>query len=242
MAVVLTLASLLAGSMRNAQASANQISCMNRLRQLQLSWYMYVDEHNDQLPLNRTLPAAPGKNSAGSWVVGNPKEDKDTSGLEAGTLFPYVRSTAVYRCPADPSFVVNTKISRSRSYSISRYMNGDGAGLEPKIKRTLPAIISPGPASVFVFIEEHEDSLWAGSFDVAPRGGFTLSSTTGWNSTPSSRHNQGLNLTFADGHYEYWRWLLPKSPGLQASLATLRVNRRTSLEKDLLRLQKSIPD
>lgn len=235
MTVVLILASLLVGAMRNAQSGANQISCMNRLRQLQMAWMLYVDEHNDQLPLNRT--ASPGKNSPGSWVVGNPKEDRDTLGLEMGTLFPYHNSAAIYRCPADASFVTGTKILRTRSYSISRYMNGDGAGLEPKIKKTHPAIISPGPASIFVFIEEHEDSLWAGSFDVAPRGGFALSSTTGWSSTPSSRHNQGANITFADGHNEYWRWLQPKPSNLQ-SLSTLNGNQ----QKDLLRLQQSIPD
>lgn len=236
MAVILILASLLVGAMRNAQAGANQISCMNRMHQLQLAWMLYLDEHNDQLPLNQTIPNT-GRNSLGSWVTGNPKEDKDTSSIELGTLYPYVRSAAIYRCPGDYSVVTGTKQFRTRSYSISRYMNGDGAGSSnTRIKRTHPAIILPGPASVFVFIEEHEDSLWAGSFDVADRSGFSLSASTGWTSTQSSRHSQGCNLTFADGHNEYWRWTEPKRSNLQ-TLSTLSKEQA----KDLLRLQQSIP-
>jgi prepilin-type processing-associated H-X9-DG protein len=28
---------------------------------------------------------------------------------------------------------------------------------------------------------------------------------------PSNRHNQGANLSFADGHVEYWRWQAPET-------------------------------
>jgi prepilin-type processing-associated H-X9-DG protein len=27
---------------------------------------------------------------------------------------------------------------------------------------------------------------------------------------PSSRHDQGGNLSFADGHVEHWKWVVPK--------------------------------
>jgi prepilin-type processing-associated H-X9-DG protein len=27
---------------------------------------------------------------------------------------------------------------------------------------------------------------------------------------PANRHNQGANLSFADGHVEHWKWKVPK--------------------------------
>jgi prepilin-type processing-associated H-X9-DG protein len=31
-----------------------------------------------------------------------------------------------------------------------------------------------------------------------------------WWDIPGNRHNQGCNLSFADGHVEHWRWQVPK--------------------------------
>ena len=31
-----------------------------------------------------------------------------------------------------------------------------------------------------------------------------------WYDMPSDRHNQGGDLSFADGHVERWRWKVPK--------------------------------
>ena len=30
-----------------------------------------------------------------------------------------------------------------------------------------------------------------------------------WWDMPSNRHNQGANLSFADGHVERWHWVVP---------------------------------
>ncbi|HEY1490680.1 MAG TPA: H-X9-DG-CTERM domain-containing protein, partial [Verrucomicrobiae bacterium] len=31
-----------------------------------------------------------------------------------------------------------------------------------------------------------------------------------WWDMPANRHNQGANLSFADGHVEHWKWQAPK--------------------------------
>ena len=31
-----------------------------------------------------------------------------------------------------------------------------------------------------------------------------------WWDLPANRHNQGCNLSFADGHAEHWKWTVPK--------------------------------
>ena len=118
---------------------------------------------------------------------------------------------------------------------MSAFMNGDEAGFDPRVKTTYPGIANPGPDRIFVFIEEHEASIWAGAFNVTPKDKFSLASGS-WTSTPSDRHNQGCNLSFADGHVERWRWFWPKSVNLNNKLS---VNQHEL--RDLRRLQEAVP-
>src|SRR5262249_4785211 len=157
--------------------------------------------------------------SSNSWVCGSPKEDLTPANIVKGSLFPYAgKSVNIYHCPADRSTVIGKRdVLRTRSYSISAYLNGDDEGLDPRVKTKEWELINPGVGSTFVFIEEHELSAWLGAFRVLPKERFTIASGT-WTSTPSDRHNQGCNITFADTHVEYWKWFWPKKANLQSKL------------------------
>jgi prepilin-type N-terminal cleavage/methylation domain-containing protein/prepilin-type processing-associated H-X9-DG protein len=239
-AIIAILASLLSAALNQTKAKAHQITCLTNLRQLQLGWLSYVDDNSDQLPLNRSTDSPNEqlfgrRNALGSWVVGRPKEDITTRNIVKGTLYPYIRSVGIYRCPEDRSTVVGHPFPRTRSYSMSFYMNGDAAGMEPRVKTIHSAIENPSPDKVFVFIEEHEDSVWAGSFSVAPPEKGVLA-TPIWLSTPAERHNRGYNLSFADGHVEYWKW--SSSKGL---LPVSRPSADRHEIRDLRRLQDGVP-
>ncbi len=243
LAIVAILASLLSTALNHTKAKALQITCLNNLRQLQISWYLYADENEDVLPQNKT-EAVPAVNelifgrrcSSNSWVVGNPKEDLTTANLLKGSLYPYTtKAVGLYHCPSDRSTVLAKPNVRNRSYSMSAYLNGDNAGLDSRVKTTVSGIVNPGPERVFVFMEEHEASIWAGSFNVTAKDKFSLASGS-WTSTPSDRHDQGCNLTFADGHVEHWKWFWPKKVSLNN---TLSVNQQEL--RDLRRLQESVP-
>lgn len=239
-AIIGILAALLSVALNQTKSRAHQITCLNNLRQLQWSWWLYSDDNGDRLTLNRSTESADEqvfgrRNSTNSWVAGNPKEDITTLNLIRGSLYPYTRSVNLYRCPADSSKVVGYPLLRTRSYSMSFYMNGDAAGLEPRVKTILSAIESPAPERVFVFIEEHENSAWAGSFTVSPPDKASLPFQT-WVSTPADRHRQGADLSFADGHVEYWKWYSPKRIAL---LDRPSVNKHEL--RDLKRLQDGVP-
>jgi prepilin-type N-terminal cleavage/methylation domain-containing protein/prepilin-type processing-associated H-X9-DG protein len=239
LAIMAILGSLLSAALNSAKNRTHQIICLNHLRQLQWAWDMYVDDHEGALPLNRSVAGPNAKfvgrrNTTNSWVAGNPREDASTDPLKEGTLYSYLNSTGVYRCPSDHSTVLGKKMRRTRSYSMSAYMNGDDAGLDGRVKTNSSAILNP--SKVFVFIEEHEHSAWAGSFGVMPRDRISLMSAANWSSTPADRHSRGCNLTFADGHIEYWRWSAAKSFPPNA-LHQLDRNQA----KDLMRLQISVP-
>jgi prepilin-type N-terminal cleavage/methylation domain-containing protein/prepilin-type processing-associated H-X9-DG protein len=241
LAIVGILAAMLSTALNATKSKAHQISCLNNLRQLQIGWFLYADENNDQLPLNKTAPSLNerifGRRSAtNSWVVGNPKEDLSTANITKGSLFPYTKSVSVYRCASDKSSVAGRRdLLRTRSYSMSAYMNGDLEGVEPRVKSTFSSLAGSPPDRVFVFIEEHDASIWAGAFEVAAKDRFSLTSGR-WTSTPADWHNQGCNLSFADGHVEYWKWYAPKRSNLNNLLT---INKQEFL--DLKRIQECIP-
>jgi len=211
-AIIAILAGMLLPALARAKAKAGSVACGNNLRQLQLSWLLYKDDFNDLLPPNQ-LGGVPGS-APGNWVVGNAQMDLTLSNIQSGVLFHYARSTGVYRCPSDQSLTsVLPHQARTRSYTL----NGDLGCSNPdppwalrvKTKYTQIAQMTiPPPTKFFVFIDEHEksieDGFWEFSFVGGP-GGDT------WFSLPAGRHNQGCNLSFADGHAERWKWSWPKN-------------------------------
>ncbi len=240
--IILAVIGLLSVALNQTKIRTLRVSCLDNMKQLQLAWMLYADDHNDFIALNKTdpLPGRVGlatfaKNSTNSWVAGNPKVDRNWDNIERGTLYPYVKHQEVYRCPMDSSTTVKFGTARTRSYSIDAYLGGDDEDLDPRVKMRLNDLRNPAPEKVFVFIEEHEQSIWGGGFLVLPRERFSLGGGV-WSSTPSDRHMQGCNLTFADGHLEYWKWLSPKKANLSNTLIS-----NTKELKDLRRLQECVP-
>jgi prepilin-type N-terminal cleavage/methylation domain-containing protein/prepilin-type processing-associated H-X9-DG protein len=237
------LAALLSTAFNNTKSKGQRVSCLNNLYRLQVAWRLYIDDNDDWLPLNKSVSGPLNeryfgrRNSSNSWVGGSPKEDTNYVNIIRGTLFPYMEKTVkAYRCPADRSTVVLRKdVLRTRSYAMSAYLAGDGEGVDPRVKSKEAELIKPSPDRIFVFIEEHEASAWLGSFQILPREKFALASGN-WASTPSDRHTQGCNLTFADGHVEYWKWFWPKKADIQNKLTSNGHELR-----DLGRLQESVP-
>lgn len=241
-AIIVVLVSLLVAALNQTKEKALRISCMDNLKQLQLAWEMYTDDHEGLLPLNQTAngPAhhrIPNRgNSSNSWVVGTPRMDRSTMNLQRGSLFQYVKSAAPYRCPMDGSHVDgHPGIQRTRSYSMNAYLGGDDV-FNPATRYS--ELDRPG--NTFVFIEEHEQSLWESSFMVIPsikpgKVRASASPLNSWLSTPSDRHEQGCNISFADGHIEYWRWYSPKSA--ESSKLSSSSSFRARDLRDLSRLQ-----
>ena len=59
----------------------------------------------------------------------------------------------------------------------------------------------PSPTKAFVFVDEHPWSMDGdGYFHVWLPGDWR------WGSFPDACHQNGANLSFADGHAEHWKW------------------------------------
>ncbi len=215
-AIIAILASLLLPASSKAKGLAQRTACLNNLKQLTLGWILYSGDHNDSLPLNHEdyYVQAASRSDAPSWVTGNAFTDTTSSNIQRGLLFQHVNANAIYRCPTDRSTVRDAgKLPRTRHYGLSSYMNGKGNSaadwtVEKLIFRKHSNIQDPGPANAFVFIDNHPGNTAGGSFSVSQPGS---SDDWRWNHFPGARHQNGANLSFADGHVVHWRWKEAKS-------------------------------
>jgi prepilin-type N-terminal cleavage/methylation domain-containing protein len=205
-AIIAVLAGLLLPALNRAQARAHAVSCLNNLKQLQIAWQMYVDDHGGKLPENYAdLSTGVWRSSSNSWTgPSSAPFDLDDSAIRQGAFsrLGYIRATAMFRCPADDSEArrrdgKSAGVPRSRSYS----MNGNFAGRPQEAQFVFDREnLTYNPSKVFVFIEEHEDSIDDAQFLVWPNP------DDRWVNLPAGRHDRIGILSFADGHVEQWKW------------------------------------
>jgi prepilin-type processing-associated H-X9-DG protein len=199
---------------------------MSNLRQLTLCWHMYAGDSNDVLCPNDWIDTGSsgtpviGDMTQTSWCLGDARTDTNTLDIQAGLLFPYDTSVGIYHCPSDMSTIQNASgnplpQARSRSYNMSQSVNGYPSLIDPQSGyyvgaeqpcfSKLSSITNPSPSKLFVFIDENEGTLEDDQF------GYPMSNqgTDFWWDMPSNRHNQGADLSFADGHVEHWNWQAP---------------------------------
>lgn len=247
-AIIAILAALLLPALVKAKQSAQSTRCLSNLKQLQLAWLSYAHDNNDRLVPNKSRNSSLIQRSVDpSWVLGNAKWDSSLTNVQAGLLYGHARAEGVYHCPSDKSLTkgeTRPKM-RIRSYSLSAFLGGDFAGKgmqidtrDPRFKAKLAAV--PRPSQAFAFIDEHQDSIDDGIFGTYDpihwREPDAEPELKTWNEMPSDRHNRGCNLSFADGHFEHWRWKWPKI------FETYDQPPANDLDKaDLQRLQASLP-
>jgi prepilin-type processing-associated H-X9-DG protein/prepilin-type N-terminal cleavage/methylation domain-containing protein len=215
-AIIAILAALLLPALSKGKVVAQSVACLSNLKQLQICCHLYSVDFNDYLPPNDS-DAAVAKGT--SWL---PDLDADMeinpSNIVNGLLFQYNTSLPIYHCPADQSTLETSSGQplpqlRWRSYNMSQSVNGYqdyNAELQflPSWKK-FTQIRHPIPSALFVFIDENEETIEDAEFGNPPVGSPYYVPNIWWD-MPANRHNQGANLSFADGHVEHWHWKVPK--------------------------------
>jgi len=219
-AIIAILAGMLLPALAKAKSKAQSTACASNLSQLQKAWIMYASDDGDWIPHNRIVVNQSGFFVAdkGSWVVGSAWLDVNASNIMAGLLYPFVNAVQVYRCPTDRSTVRNhPELRKTRSYSATLWLNssvGPGVGglwpgfntVDP-MPRKVSSLPSPGPARTFVFIDVHQNTIDDGTFRFAsPWAKFSAPDAPRWDQIPGDRHDNGANVSFADGHVAAWHW------------------------------------
>ena len=225
-AVIAILIALLFPALRKAREAARRAVCLSHLRQMQVAWQTYAEEHNGYIVNGRAWRDSYFDNGK-PWLIDvdisswpRPLTPSIAEGLmRTGALAPYVGNVRVYLCPSRyrplPGAIIQGMEWLS-CYSVVFSMNGlrcdewqnrdSQIRAAHKIGRTMllvkrtSELIDPGPSSRMVFLDEaireHVFALIDG-WD-----GRKFSFTT----PLATVHSDGTCLSFADGHSEYWKW------------------------------------
>lgn len=214
-AIIAILAALLLPALTHAKIRAQGIECLGNHRQLGLAWIMYAGDNHDLCCQN--VEGAPNTTPT-SWVLGwedfvaNNTQNTNVDMIKQGLLGPYTQNPGIYKCPADIYLCLEggVKLPRLRSNSMNGYLQGNGyrstssSYFYPDYRcyNKMSDIISPTPVDLWVFTDEHPDSINDGWLIIDP----TTQNSWG-NDLPGSYHDHANSLTFADGHSELHKWM-----------------------------------
>lgn len=235
-AIIAILAAILLPVLNAAKQRALAAQCMSNLRQLMMAVMMYPDENSGHFVPNPDYESSPSwvaGNMSGGISIGGPYSGPDATNTALlvdsrySLLAPYVRTPAIFKCPADLSTFDG--IPRVRSYNMSQSIGGtakgtlvDGSHIAGHWLSTknmaqpggTPWIVylkegqivgSPGPSDLFVLTEKHPNGINDATFSVQMP---TSAAATDFISIPGKLHNHGCSFTFADGHAEIHHWLM----------------------------------
>ena len=214
-AIIALLAGLLFPVFSRAREEGRKASCLNNMRQLGIAFQQYTADYRGKYPLSGDFYDAtsgtcfggmcdgwaPGN---GHWVAGPPNQpiayidtssggvvgepNGNSANLEAGALFPYTKSTAIYVCPSNKDGGVK-KLTYSMNCALTALSTS--------------RIRSPGDIVLLVDEEQANDGYFFAVND-GPAGSTAGGTTSNSTDALTKRHNGGGNLLFADGHVKFY--------------------------------------
>ena len=212
-AIIAILASMLLPALAKAKLRAQGIHCMNNSKQLGLAWLLYADDNRDSTLGPNTQPKP--------WVEGSWDNagGTDLRIITNSPTWPYVKSAQSFICAADPSKlrVGNRLVPRVISYAANAFMGPPTSWTQGaagrKSMHKLSDISDPGPSSIFILIDEHENSINDAHYFSFQN--FVQYNNPRWLDAPSGRHGNACGVVFADSHSEIVKW---KTGGLSKNL------------------------
>jgi prepilin-type N-terminal cleavage/methylation domain-containing protein len=205
-AVIAMLALLCLPAMGKGRSRSQDMGCLNNMRQMSVAWRMYAGDNADRLVSN------PGGTNVVGWVAGVMSWSLNSGNtnsalLTQGLLGSYTaQNVEIYHCPADPSAVAGQLRVRSISMNAcvgQRLDLSGGNTYGVPYKQLLKGSDFSNPSRVFVFLDEHPDSLNDGLFALLVSTGFTNE----WGDLPAAHHNGAGSFSFGDGHAEFHKWV-----------------------------------
>ncbi len=234
-AIIAILAGMLLPALSKAKVKAHGTQCMSNMKQLQLAFQLYADDHRGSY--------MPNTYSGDGWVRGSVDfVDGNASNWDPQTLLdpktavlgPYTKSPGIYRCPADWTTVRRPNVGRvprirsvAASQAVGTWSTGgptyghwldaarQGSATDPggkwRVFAKEPDVVRP--TQIFVFTDEHPASINDGGFGVRMPDSFAATASQGWVDFPAGFHNNAGAFSFLDGHAEVHKWVQPPRPG-----------------------------
>lgn len=229
-AIIAILAAMLLPALAKAKEKAQGIYCMNDQKQLVTAALMYAGDFNDKWVPN--FPGQTPGWVAGN-MDRNPIQDNTNSTQlidpKVSLLGGYAASVKVFHCPADRSAAPG-QTERVRSVSMSQAIGTMGSDVLPSLRAgdpvngqwltgnnigggtqniwrtygTTASMNFPGTSMLFVFVDEHPNSINDAGFAVQMSKVGPFSTIIDY---PANYHNHAAGFSFADGHAEIHKWM-----------------------------------
>lgn len=183
-AIIAILAAILFPVFAKAKDAAHQTVCLSNVRQLGTATGLYGADYDDLGPSARD--AQVGEKRLGGWVY------YDTFGgtfdVTKGTLYPYIKSQGIFRCPGDA-----TARTTNLSYAMNNCIMDTSLQKSEGISVALPTTQFSDLAHTMLFAEERIDGI--GNPDSTNDGYLNIDFDF-----VTHRHAGGTMVTFLDGH------------------------------------------
>jgi len=209
-AIIAILAAILFPVFAKVREKARQISCLSNEKQLGLGVMQYVQDNEETYPPGNVAPDSNSITGRG-W---------------ASQLYPYVKSTSVFKCPDDPT-TPDTSVNPPRvpvSYALNTHMSNCIAWTAfPRPNGTTLSALN-APASTVELVEvqgnvadvtnpnEQDSTVVDGEYSPHNQGRYATgafpleaASMNGGSPVPPPVHNDGANYLAADGHAKFLR-------------------------------------
>ena len=220
-AIIAILMAILFPALNRAKEQGKRAVCLNHIKTLAFCWIMYADDYDDKIVNGEaygggdgTAPVpTTGIHAGERWWTGDDCADDYMTGgkladavqvqaIRAGALFLYTKNENIYRCPTGVR-------GERRTYTIVDSMNGlartgtINGTVGVRVGNTVlwvkkrGEITVPGPAYRIVFLDEGR---------VTPDSYAVHYVNNTWWDPPYVRHGDGTNVSFSDGHSDYWKY------------------------------------
>jgi prepilin-type N-terminal cleavage/methylation domain-containing protein/prepilin-type processing-associated H-X9-DG protein len=223
LAIVAVIAALLFPVFAQAREKARQTACLSHMRQVAMALYLYTEDYDETFLWNPPPGRQPGAWTA-DWLRGEAGRKMECLNQPSVSfvvlLQPYLRSEGVFRCPSYPGHPLRLFNQYAASLDPERH-SGIGFGVnqlligDPCRPRTIASLRH---STSEVALMGEAQGPWSGMNNwidwlrnpmVDVHWGWekveVLDGDSFWKPWNDSRHIEGSNFAFADGHAKYLR-------------------------------------
>ncbi len=186
-AIIAILAAILFPVFAKAREKARQTSCLSNTKQIMVATLSYAQDYDERLLLGGSYWWAPG--GGGAATMADPM-------IWSDVIYPYIMNEQIFSCPSAPAGGITTPWgTKNLSYGYNMVLS------QTRPPTKLGAVADP--SNQFIMVDDNNYYVYIYPNSTAPAAGYDWRSQV---PQAAARHNDGVNMGFADGHSKWLSW------------------------------------